>query len=123
MDLALLEGTFALTRLDRDAEPPPLPPGPLAALVRDPDALTVIGPEETAPPDGDRSGGWRALAVAGPLDLALTGVLASLAAPLRDAGVPIFVVSSHDTDFVLVPGDKLTDATAALEAAGHSVAH
>jgi hypothetical protein len=59
--------------------------------------------------------------VAGPLDLSLTGVLASLAEPLRDAGVPIFVVSSYDTDFVLVPGDRLVDATTALTRAGHSL--
>ena len=59
--------------------------------------------------------------MAGPLDLSLTGVLASLAEPLRDAGVPLFVVSSYATDFVLVPGDRLVDATAALTAAGHAV--
>ena len=122
MDLALLPGAYALTRLDRDAEQPPLPDGPLAALVRDRDALTVVGPEDAAPAAGESSRGWRALEVAGPLDLALTGVLASLADPLRDAGVPVFVVSSHATDFVLVPGDRLDEATAALTAAGHAVA-
>jgi hypothetical protein len=121
MDLVLLPGNYALTRLARDAEPPPLPAGPLAALVRDRDALTVVGPEEAATGGGEESRGWRALELAGPLDLSLTGVLASLAEPLRDAGVPIFVVSSYDTDFVLVPGDRLVDATAALTAAGHAV--
>jgi hypothetical protein len=120
MNLVLLPGKYALTRLARDAEPPPLPAGPLAALVRDRDALTVVGPE-AATGGREESRGWRALELAGPLDLSLTGVLASLAEPLRDAGVPIFVVSSYDTDFVLVPGDRLVDATAALTAAGHAV--
>ena len=121
MDLALLGGTYALTRLDRDAVPPALPRGRLSALVRDRAALTLIGPDESAPVGGETSGGWRALEVAGPLDLALTGVLARLAAPLHDAGIPIFVVSSYDTDFVLVPGDRLGEATTALQAAGHAL--
>jgi hypothetical protein len=121
VDLTLLDGEFALARLDRDAEPPPLPPGNLAAIVRDDDAVTVVCRETDAPAAGETSRGWRALEVAGPLDLALTGVLAAIAAPLRDAGVPIFVLSSFATDFVLVPGARLDDATAALKVAGHKV--
>ena len=64
--------------------------------------------------------GWRALRVAGQLDLTETGVLASLAAPLAEAGVPIFAISTHDTDYLLVKDEKLEDAVAALTAAGHS---
>jgi uncharacterized protein len=113
MMLALVPGRFALTRLDRDTQPPPLPDGPLAALVRDGSALTVVGP--------DAAGDWRALQVAGPLDLALTGVMASIAKPLADAEIPLFVVSSYHTDFVLVPVGEVTAAVAALRAAGHEI--
>jgi hypothetical protein len=120
MNLALLAETYVLLRLDRDAEPPRLPAGPLSALIRDRDALTLVAPEPAAPESGEASEGWRAFEVAGPLDLAMTGVLAGLAEPLRDAGLPIFVVSSFDTDFVLVPGDRLTEAVTALEGAGHA---
>jgi hypothetical protein len=122
MDLALLAETYTLARLDRDAEPPRLPAGPLSALVRDRDGLTLVAPESAAPESGEASKGWRAFEVAGPLDLSTTGVLAGLAEPLRVAGVPIFVVSSFGTDFVLVPGERLADAIAALEGAGHAVA-
>ena len=64
-------------------------------------------------------GGWRVLAVRGPLAFELTGVLASLASPLAAAGVSIFALSTFDTDYLLVPGDRLETALAALEAAGH----
>ena len=57
MDLAVLEGAFALTRLDRDADPPPLPDGPLAALIRDPHALTLVAPEGSAPEGAEESRG------------------------------------------------------------------
>ncbi|KAI8867392.1 hypothetical protein GQ42DRAFT_102430, partial [Ramicandelaber brevisporus] len=46
--------------------------------------------------------GWRAFKVAGQLDFGLTGILASLAAPFATAGIPLFVVSTYDTDVILV---------------------
>ena len=74
-------------------------------------------------PDGAAAErGWRALTVEGPLDFALTGVLAALAVPLAAAGVSIFAVSTYDTDHVLVRSERLADAVAALRAAGHTVA-
>ena len=48
-------------------------------------------------------------------------VLLSLAAPLADAGVPIFVLSTYDTDVVMVPGHRVAAAVVALEDAGHHV--
>ena len=38
----------------------------------------------------------------GPLDFALTGILARLTAPLAAAGVPVFALSTFDTDYLLV---------------------
>jgi hypothetical protein len=78
--------------------------------------------EEVRVPDGlAAQKGFKALRVDGKLPFHLTGILASLAVPLADAGVTIFVVSTHDTDYLLVPETKLTRAAAALREAGHSV--
>ncbi|WP_162529853.1 ACT domain-containing protein [Nocardioides caldifontis] len=48
-------------------------------------------------------GPWTAFAVEGPLDLALTGVLHELLAPLAEAAIPVFTVATFDTDWILVP--------------------
>lgn len=64
---------------------------------------------------------WRALKVQGPLDFALTGILASLAEPLARAGVSLFAISTFDTDYLLVRQDKLALAISVLEGAGHRV--
>jgi hypothetical protein len=66
--------------------------------------------------------GYAALAVRGPLDFSLTGILAALAAPLADAGIPIFAISTYDTDVLLVAETWLGDARQALQRAGHVVA-
>ena len=73
------------------------------------------------PSDVKHDPGWRCLKLAGPLDLNLTGVLASVLEPLAAAGVSIFAVSTFDTDCVLVRGSMLETAIAALRRAGHQV--
>ena len=55
-------------------------------------------------PDGvRREGPFVAFMVEGPLDFALTGVVSRLSVTLADAGIPIFVISTYDTDYILVP--------------------
>src|SRR6187402_2052170 len=57
-----------------------------------------------------------ALRIAGSIDFALTGVLASVLAPLGDAGISIFAVSTFDTDYILVREHALADAIDTLRA-------
>ena len=42
----------------------------------------------------------------GPLDFALTGVLYALLAPLAEAEISVFTISTYDTDWILVPADR-----------------
>lgn len=122
-ELTVLPGRLAVCRLPAGAEAPALPVArPLAAVVRRFDELTVVCAEEDAPPGARVQGGWRALELAGQFDLTGTvGVVAALAAPLAEAGVSVFVVSTFDTDVVLVQEAALEAAVAALLRAGHSV--
>jgi len=65
--------------------------------------------------------GWLAFEVIGPLDFDEVGIVASIADPLRDAGVSIFVISAYDTDYVLVRDAQLSAAMDALNDAGFSL--
>ena len=58
--------------------------------------------------------GWRALRVQGPLDLSLTGILAGIADKLADAEIPLFAVSTFDTDYILVKEEDFKRALAIL---------
>ena len=49
------------------------------------------------------------------------GVVASVTVPLAAAEVGVFVVSTYDTDLVLVQDDDLDQAIDALVGAGHRV--
>ncbi len=56
-------------------------------------------------PEAAVDSGWICLQVEGPLELTMTGILASITAPLADAGIPVFAISSYDTDYILVMGN------------------
>jgi hypothetical protein len=123
LDLRVLPGALAIVRLDPHDEPPAwaAPAGPLHAVVRTADELSVVCPDDAVPGSVRAERGFRALQVAGPLDFGLTGVVAALAVPLAEAGVPIFAIATYDTDYVLVRGEQLADAVGALRAAGNRV--
>ena len=50
-----------------------------------------------------------------------TGMLAAIVAPLAEGNVPVWVAASFDGDLVLVPVDRLDEASELLRRAGHRV--
>lgn len=124
MELDVHPTRLAVCRLD-PSEPAPAwvedAAGPLVSVTRTAEELSVVVPEEAVPEQVRAEPGWRALSVRGPLDFSLTGVLASLAGPLAEAGIPIFVVSTYVTDWLLVRDDDLDGAVDALQRAGHDI--
>ena len=121
LSLALLPHLLAVCRLDPDSPLPPATAGGFWSLTRTADEISVVLPEDQAQPGWKVEPGWRAFQVAGPLDFGLTGILASLARPLAEAGIPVFVLSTFDTDYLLVKEVRLERAKQALFQAGHTV--
>ena len=94
---------------------------PLSSTTRTAEELSIVCAASHVPAHVTAERGWRCLRVAGTIDFAVTGVLASIAGPLAGAGVSIFAISTYDTDYVLVREHALPAAIAALTAAGHDV--
>ena len=119
--LALLPQRFAICRFAADA---PLPAwvfhggATVWSLTRTPDELSLVCPADDLPPSVDRDveSPWRAFALEGPIPFDATGVLASLTAPLAAAGVPVFAISTWDTDLLLVRERDAERARAVLAA-------
>lgn len=123
LSLTLLPEVLAVSRLHPDASTPPWAerPGALCSITRTREEVSIVCAQPAVPPDALAERGFRALAVAGPLAFSATGVLASLALPLWEAGVSLFVLSTYDTDYVLVKDEQLERALEALARAGHSL--
>lgn len=121
LDLSVLPGTLAVCRLPTNVPPPnwALAGNGFLSFTRTESELSVVVPIQAVPDRVPREDGWRALRVDTPLDFSMTGVLASLAQPLAEAGISTFAIATHDTDYLLVKEESLEGAVEALAAAGH----
>jgi hypothetical protein len=91
------------------------------SVARTTDELSVVCPSGSVPDKVESQQGFKVLKIEGPLDFSLTGILLAVAGPLADAGIPIFTLSTYDTDYVLVHRNDPQHAVSILEAAGHRV--
>ena len=99
--------------------------GGFFCVTRTRDELSIVCTEDVCTEDLMLKGalaerGWVALKLQGPFPFSMTGVLASFVRPLAEAQIPIFAISTFDTDYVLIKRENLEPAVAALGAAGHA---
>jgi uncharacterized protein len=122
LELLVLPDEFIVARFAADAPVPAwATPSRFCYVARTPDELSIVCSREHVPENLRTGARWRAFKVRGPLALGEVGVLAAIATPLAGARISIFVVSTFDTDYVLVNSDKVRGAINALEEAGHKV--
>lgn len=96
--------------------------GELCFLGKTDRELSLVCPTDRVPDSTlAREDGWRALRVAGALDFSLVGVLAGIAGVLARNGIPIFALSTYDTDYILTKEEQFGRALAALRQAGYDV--
>jgi len=122
LTLTVLPDRFAICRLDPKSEVPSWSAlGAFTSVSRSQDELSIVCPEANLPSGVTCERGWRVFKCEGPLDYGLPGIMASLAQPLADAGVPIFPIATYDTDYILVKEPHLETAINALTIYGHAV--
>ena len=119
--LEVMDWELSICRLGRLPEASILQQSPCFLGLTDKE-VSLVCETCAAPRDAvERDDGWRAFRVSGTLDLSLVGVLRGIADVLADIGVPVFVVSTYDTDYVLVKEGFLDRSLDALSAAGYGV--
>lgn len=118
LTMRVLPGELAVCRLEADG---PIPAWVFHAearffsVMRTPEETSVVCPSDDVPPSIERvDKGWRALKVDGPLPLTMTNVTAKLTTPLGAAGIPVFLLSTYDTDYLLIKSEHLERAVSLL---------
>jgi hypothetical protein len=121
MKLAILPDALAVCRLSPSADIPQwaLQNKTLLSITYTSDELSLVCLQAMVPGGVQYGGSWRAIKVQGPLDFSLTGILVALAAPLAAAHIPIFALSTFDTDYLLLQEEYLSQAKTVLEQNGH----
>jgi putative acetyltransferase len=122
LPLLVLNDTFAVTRLSGDASIPSWAiAGGFFSITRTPDELSIVCRQASVPPGVVCERDWRCLRVAVAIPFSVVGVLAGLTAALADAGISVFVVSTFDTDYLLVKAADLGRAIDILRRRGHTI--
>jgi hypothetical protein len=123
MQLAIFPDTIAVCRFSPDIEIPNWvgKQRSLLSITYTDDELSIVCSESIVPAGIQCERGWRAIKVLGPLDFSLTGILASLVVPLAEHAIPIFALSTYDTDYLLLKETNLERACAILTKHGHQI--
>ncbi|HET7892302.1 MAG TPA: ACT domain-containing protein [Candidatus Sulfotelmatobacter sp.] len=114
-----LTGSYAIVRLAPDA---PVPAwaiaGGFTSITRTNDELSVVCPIQSIPPEVHSSHRWICLKLEGPFPFSQTGVLLSFIEPLSANNIPIFAISTYDTDYVFIQ-EEFAWSLDLLRDAGH----
>jgi hypothetical protein len=122
VQLRVLPDGYAIVRLHPGSELPSwVDAGPFRSVTRTDNEVSVVCRDRDVPDGESAERGWRVLELKGPLDFSLAGVVASLVVPLAEADIPVFVISTFETDYILVRAADLELTSDALGAVGHSV--
>jgi len=113
-------GAFAVCRLPAGATLPPwASQGKFFSITRTADELSIVCLAAQVPADIQHEDDWACLKLEGPFPFSETGILSAFVQPLSDRAIPIFAISTFDTDYVLVKNDWIEKAIQALQEAGH----
>jgi len=122
LSLTLLNRTFSIHRLIPSANiPADALNSPFFAIVRTDDELSILLPETVEVQSDHSDSGWVCFKVEGPLEFSQVGIMAGLSKALADAQVPLFALSTFDTDYILVKREQVRAASDALLSAGYSL--
>lgn len=120
MTLEILAPEFTVCQLPPDAQADTSIP--FSFLSRTDTELSLVCPSVHTPACALKAdAGWRCLRVVGSMDFSLVGVLSGIAGCLAARQIPVFAVSTFDTDYILLKQARLDQAAAALRKAGYTV--
>ena len=82
--------------------------------------VSLVCPTADVPSDAlRRDDGWSAFRVSGTMDLSLIGVLSGITKVLAENGIGVFVISTFDTDYILVRKGNAERTIDVLSRAGY----
>jgi hypothetical protein len=122
LELRQLPGTYAIVRLAANAPVADwATKGGFTSITRTSEELSIVCPTDNLPAEMKSSQRWICLKLEGPFPFALTGILLSFIEPLSNNGIPIFAISTYDTDYVLIQEEFQEAALQEIQRAGHKL--
>lgn len=122
MTLTLYQEDYAICQLSSDSKVPAWAfEGRFYSISKTDDELSVVCGAAFVPNAIKAEKGWRTFKLHGPFAFDEVGVIASLTVPLAQANLGVFVVSTFDTDYLLIKAAQLTSVLEVLKTEQHKI--
>lgn len=111
--------TLAVCKLETDALPGWAQHSSLVNFTKTDDEYSLVCEQRCVPPGITADHGWGCFKVDAVLDFSLVGIIAGLTRVLAAQKISVFVISTYDTDYLLVKQNNIDAAINALTAQGY----
>ena len=117
IELERYPGEYAIVKLEEEINIQTLAEkATFLCFTRTDDEFSLVVDMAHAPRGMEQSSNWQLLKIRGPLDFAMVGVLNQVLEPLSVNGISIFVISTFDTDYLLIKSNQVDQACQILSA-------
>lgn len=106
MIIKLIEGNFVICKVE-DYKEANLENDFVFIAKTDEEKSLVCKVEDMPKKILEKDENWSCFVVEGLLDFSLVGIIAKISEILKSIGVPLFVISTYNTDYILVKGENL----------------
>ena len=119
IEIEIIEGVFSISQIPSFSD---VPDGEFVFAAKTDSEISLVCLEDSVPASACRTdGGWNMFRISGQLDFSLVGILAKITSVLAGSEIPVFAVSTYDTDYILIRKDKFKAALDRLSDAGYLI--
>ena len=114
--LETIDGTYSIHQFDvKNVLPPEIFESDFYSVTRTGDEISVVIKVPVKVNSQKTSAGWKGLRVAGILDFYLTGIIHDITKPLKENRIPVFVISTFNTDYIFVKEESFETTLSILK--------
>ena len=122
LNISLLPDNYSIYRFKSESEVPGwVYSSDFYSITKTKDEISVVASQDDVAAGIISNPDWRVLKIAGPLEFSLIGIIADVSTTLKDKKIPIFIISTYDTDYILIKQKDLSSGMKALKEKGHKI--
>ena len=116
MILELLDKEYCIYKLDtKDKIDNRIIGDDFISITKTEDEISIVSVSGTLEHFEEKEDTWKILKISGILDFGLIGIISKISTILADQGISIFVISTYNTDYIMVKKDTLEKTIKILE--------
>ena len=123
LNISVLPGNYSIYKFQEESDIPDwIYSSKFYSITRTEDEISVVANQvDYVIPGLICNRDWCILKIIGPLDFSLVGIVADFSTILKNKKIPIFVISTYDTDYFLIKKADLSKGIKALDEKGHKI--